>query len=802
MQSNSNNTNGNSGISPYNSTNDGFDFQYLVAKVAGNWKWFVLSLVSCLAIAMLYLLYAIPTYTITARVLVNGSNSTKIQSGVTETDVLGKLGMFSQENDVNNELIAIHSRTLIEQAIHDLQMNVSYWAQGEIRFAEVYMKSPFLIKLLELKGGLDAPLSWDVRIDNDKVKFMDDFSDTTFTRTWGDTVRLKFCTFVLLQNPEVRPVKDPTLPLGMKIAPYDPTYYSYNGGLLTFLSAPLTTSMDITLDASVPKKGEDFVNYLIKLYIKSKIDASNAVADSTISFIDERIKLVSNQLGNVEQRIQSFNESEGITDISALSNFLVGANSDAEKALSAQSAQIAWVKTIETVLQDEKRTLPTVAPITDQAYIQLVEKYNTLQQTRQQLLQFNTEENPQVKSVDVQLKLIRGNLIKTLETYKDGLIAANANLAKTSSTVKSSIQRMPTQQRLSLDASRKQDVLQELYVYLLTVKEQTAVTKSNSIAPVRVLDPALASVFPTWPIKPVIIIVAIFLGLLIPSAVILINELTNNKVTTPSDILLSTTAPVIAEINESKSLNPVVVTKESRTAVAEQFRTLRTNLLFKLANTNDKIIMCTSTISGEGKSFVSLNLANALALSGKKVLLVDMELRKAQLSKDLGIENKIGIADFLERGATLNEVIQPSGINENLWVLSSGELVSNPSETLLNDKMQLFFDEMKKKFDYVIVDTPPAAVVTDAQVVGRFADLTLYVVRQKYTFKKHIDAIEDLNVNNKLKNIYIIFNGIQLVPGYNQGYGFGYRFDDDFGYYHQEEPEAKKPFFSRLFPES
>ena len=211
QSSNNNNSNGTTDISTYTSKNDGFDFKYLVAKVVGNWKWFSLSLGLCLVLGVLYILYAIPTFTITARVMVNGDNANKIQSGVSESDVLGKLGMFSQQPDVNNELVAIHSRTLIEQAIHDLQYNVSYWGQGAIRFAEVYKRSPFYINLLDLKGGLDYPLAWDVRIDKDKVKFMDDFSDTSFTATWGDTLTLKFCKFVLIQNSEVI-MKDPKLP--------------------------------------------------------------------------------------------------------------------------------------------------------------------------------------------------------------------------------------------------------------------------------------------------------------------------------------------------------------------------------------------------------------------------------------------------------------------------------------------------------------------------------------------------------------------------------------------------------------
>jgi len=792
------------GLTNYNnSQNDGFDFRYLVAKVAGNWQWFALSLILCVGLGVLYILYGIPTFTITARVLVNGRNANKISSGVNETSILNELGLFSQENDINNEMLQLNSRTLLEKAIHDLQYNVSYWAQTPIRFAESYTKSPFYIDLIDLKGGLDNPLAWDVRIDGDKVKFMDDYTDDKFTLTWGDTAKLKFCTFVLVKNPNSPEVKDPNFPMGLKIAPFAATYYAISESILTFLSAENTTSMDITFDASVPEKGEDFINHLIDLYVQTKINSNNAIADSTIEFINDRIAGVARELSNVEGGIQSFQKSNNITDIQEQGKFLIGQSSDAIKAAAALQAKIIWIDGLENNLADEtdfQRTLPTTSPIDDQAYIALVEKYNTLQQQRQAMLLTTTENNPQVQGIDAQLKQIRSNLLKTLRTYKDGLLVSQNNLQSQSTSVQAAIQKMPSQQRQYLEATRRQDVMQQLYVYLLTVREQTAVSKSDDIAPIRVVDAAKAGVYPYWPNKIIVIIAAIFLGILIPSVTILINELNNNKVTTREDITSATTAPLIAEISESKSKNPIVVSRELRTAVAEQFRTLRTNLLFKLEGTGNKVIMCTSTSSGEGKSFVTLNLAVAMALSGKKVLLVDMELRKAQISSDLGLENNVGIADYLEKGEVFKNVIMPSGIDENLWVLSSGSLTANPSEALLNDKMKTLFEEMRSKFDFIIIDTPPAAVVTDAQIVGMYADITLYIVRQKFTFKKHVDLIEDLKLNGKLKNISVILNDVKLVPGYNLGYGFGYRLDEDNGYYHSESVETKKSLLQKIFP--
>lgn len=814
QSSNQPNDNTNMGIVGYKGQEDGFDFKYLVAKVAGNWKWFALSLILTVGIGVLYLLYAIPTFTVTARILVNGDNANKINSGVNETSILNELGIFSQQNDVNNEMQQLHSRTLIEKAISDLQLNVSYWAQGDIRFAESYTRSPFFIDLLELKGGLDNPLAWDVRIYGDSVLFMDDYSADKFWLKWGDTTTVKdnkYCTFVLRRNPEFPDIKKikSDLPLGLKIASFNATYYAVSENMLIFLSAENTTMMDIALDYPMPTKGEDFVNHLIELYVQRKIQSNNAVADSTMAFIDERISGVARELSAAEGRVQNVLTSGNITDISEASKALIGESSDATQKLQNTQDKMKAVDLVERYLNDPSKQssdLPTTTSIDDQTYISQVQKYNNLQSQRQTALLTTTENNPTIKNIDNQILLSRGILKNILSTYKESLSYGASSAEQLSASVQSRVSKAPVQQRQYLEASRRQDVLQQLYVYLLTVREQTAVTKSNNIAPIRVIDRAQSGVYPYWPNKAIVIIACIFLGLVIPSAVILINELSNNKVITPLDIVGSTSAPLIAEISESKSSKPIVVSKESRTAVAEQFRTLRTTILSKFSESGNgkqgKVIMLTSTVSGEGKSFVSLNLAAALALVGKKVLIVDLELRKAQLSRDLGLDNNIGIANYLEKNASLNDVILPSGVNENLWALVAGNLDANPSEVLLNDRMKTLFEDMRQKFDYIVLDTPPAALVTDAQVIGTYADMTLYVTRQKYTYKKHIDVIEDFKLNNKLKNIYVIMNDVKLVPGYNQGYGIGFRFDEDHGYYQQEDTKEKRSLLQRIFPEA
>lgn len=797
-----------------------FDIKYLWAKFMGNWKWFAFSVGLCLAIAVLYILYGTPSFDINTTVLVNGDNANKINGGQSESDLLQKLGLFQSQPDANNVLWLIHSRSLVEQTIKDLQMNVSYWGQGDVRFAETYKKSPFFIKVLKLKNSLEYPLEWDIRIDGNKVHFTDLYTQYTFTKTWGDTIGStrernpnevltdaqkkeakedyeethNETAFVLLQNPDVQPEKDPKHPLGLKIMTYGAAYVQYSENILALFPATNTTTINITLTTSQPQKGEDFLSYMLQLYIKSYIQANNAVADSTISFIDNRIKGVEAELSGVEAGLQSYKQSQSITDLTEFAKSLIGSSNESRQAVTSQQVAISNVQATLDYLNDPSHnnsSLPSAATINDGTYQTLQEKYNNLQLQRQQYVLTSTEANPQVKGIDAQLSQIRSSLIKALETYKTGLETNKAELEKRDVAFSGAIQKVPVQQRQFLEYQRRQDVLQSLYVYLLTVREQTAVAGYNNFGPIQIIDRPQAAVYPWWPNKIIVPLAAIFLGLLIPACSIFIKELLNNKIISPGDVVANTTAPVVAEISHTRSKNSIVVTKESRSPVAEQFRTLRTNLLFRMAKSNEKVILCSSGSSNEGKTFVSINLATAFALAGKKVLLIDFDLRKMQLTETLGLQDKTGIGDYLENHASFTGVVQPSGIDPNLWVVTAGISATNPSEILLSEKILQFFQEARNKFDFIILDTAPVAVVTDAQVIAPFADITLYVVRQKHTFKKHIEVIEDLRQNNKMRNINVILNDVQLVSGYNHGFGYGFRFDEGYDYYQEDETEKR-----------
>ncbi|MBS1729229.1 MAG: polysaccharide biosynthesis tyrosine autokinase [Bacteroidetes bacterium] len=786
-------------IQVYNEKGNDFDFKYLVAKVLGNWYWYVLSGILCFGIAILYNIYATPMYHTYSRVLVNGENGNKTSAGLSESSILTDLGLFSTQTDVNNELQIILSKTILNQAIRDLQLNVTYWSQGDIRYQESYDKSPFFIKILNLVDVIDKPFEYDIRINKNKVSFTDDETDSSFTATWGDTLNFHYGKWVLEKNPAAEET-DSTHQLGMKIDSYGNTYMNvYLDNVTAFITTTDVTTIDLNVDVSIRKKGEDLLNKIIQLYVQSSVDANNKVADSTIAFIDSRMVGVSKELGDIDRNIEGFKKSNNLTDLDVQSKALVETTADIQNQVSQQDVQIKVIQDLINYLNDDRnneRIMPTTAPISDPAFVALLERYNSMQLDRQKSLLNLTENNPAVKSIDMQLVQQRSDLLKMLKTFLNGLVVNQADLKRRNSLVDNSVQKVPTQQRIYLDYSRQQAVLQGLFTYLLQTKEQTEVSRYNNISPIRIIDAPQADPLPYWPSGLILYLSAFVLGCLIPSAVLFFKELLNNKVLTPNDISNETSVPVVAEINHNKSEDVIAVAKDSRTAISEQFRTLRTNMQYLMTGSDDKVVMMTSSMSGEGKTFVAINLGSALAISGKKVVIVEMDLRKPKVSSALGISNENGMTNYIVTNVPESSVIKPTQIHENCFLVSSGTIPPNPSELITNPKVASLFTYLRENFDYIIVDAPPVGLVTDALIIGQFTDLNFYIIRQKYTFKRQIKLVEELFINNRLKRLNIILNDVKKIAGYNYGYGYGYGKGYGYGYY---EEKKQKSLLKRMF---
>lgn len=788
MQDSYNDLNVSRNVSPHHD----IDVKFLVGKIFGNWYWYVLSVFLFLVLATFIFFYTSPYYTVMGRVLVNGYNSQGRQIvGTDQATVLGDLGKNSYPNSVSNELEIIHSRTIIEKTIHDLELNLQYFGKNAIRYEEIYKESPYFIHVLYLNDDkIIEPIEYDVKADDKKVWFEDEDTDSSFTASYGDTLTFWYGSWVLERNPAAV-IKNPDRRLGLIINSYHATLKMLMDDIEAITTTEYVNIIDLSITAQCPAKNEDMLRHIINLYVKSDVDNNNRIADSTIAFINNRLIKVSEDLNNIDKNIETFKKENGITDISDDSKQLLQLSSTVSNDLADKQVQLKVVDDLEKYLMDEHnntRVMPTTAPIQDAAFVQTLEKYNTLQLQRQGYLQNSTEQNPNVKSIDIQLSQLRGDLLSMMRTFKRGITTEQNELLSRNNQVVGNIKKVPTKERIYIDYTRKQNVVQELYLYLLQTREQTEVSKSYNIGPIRVIDEVKRGPMPFFPTWVILIPCALFLGLLVPSVVIFLKELLNTKVITTNDISNATYVPVVADINHNKEGKTVVVSKDDRSQVAEQFRTLRTNLHFLLPDASEKTVLVTSSMGGEGKSFIAVNLAAAVALSGKKVLIMELDLRKPYIYSILGVDNNEGFSNYIISDINARDIIRPTNLHPDCYYIGPGMLPPNPAELLAHDRVKQLFDEVKPEFDYIIVDCAPVGLVTDALLLRKYVDTVLYVVRQRFTYKKQINLVQGLANDKKFKNINIVFNDIKRVPGY--GYTYGYNSSQN--YYGE-----RKSFFGR-----
>jgi len=748
----------------------------LIDKFMANWYWFALCIILGLCAAWLYLRYATPSYSINAKILVQDEQK---GGNIPGEEVLQQLQLFTNKSNVDNEVEILQSRSLMEQVVRNLQLNVSYWQEGRMKTAEVFRRLPFTAHWLNLNDTLKEvryrlePVSENrFRIYSNDVKIKEG--------AWGDTVHL--------QEGVMQLVRKPYYPLGeddfiIKVVSVDAAVAAFRKSLNVSIPNKQVSVIDLQLSSPIPEKGEWILNELIDAYMKASVEAKNRIADSTIAFVDNRLALVSQELTGVEKNIQEFKQANQLADLSEQAKVLINNTSDFSKQLTEQEVKLSVINSLEQYISDEqnnKRIVPSSLVLQDPTFVALVEKYNNFQVERERLLISNTPAHPLVQNIDGQLKLLRADLQSNLASFKTGIETSIRELKNRSGQLDRKIQQVPAKERVFLDYSRQQAIKQELYLFLLKKREESAISKSSNLAVARVIDPAKSDALPFMPKRTLIYLVGLLLGIALPSVILYLGDVLNRRVVNKKDITGNTPVPILAEISHTKEKEDIVIRKGTVTPVAEQFRTMRTNLQFVLSGAQDKVILLTSSMSGEGKSFVAMNLAATLALSGKKVVLMEMDLRKPKISEKLNLSCQEGFSTYAIGRTPLEALIQPSGIHENCWVITSGPIPPNPAELLLLEQTKQLFMVLRKQFDYIVVDTAPVGLVTDAQLLGYHADVTLFLVRQGYTFKPQLQLSKELYIQGKLPRMNLVINDVKAGVGY--GYSYGYQYGYSYGY--------------------
>jgi len=772
-----------------------FSAEKLFAKARVYWPGFVASVALSLLGGYAYMQYKTPVYVTSAKLLVKDER----KGGLAEGQIFQDIGVKSPTSSVDNEIEIFKSKMLMSRVVADMDLNIRYYIPGSLKPEEVYKKSlPLYILPLYNDSAVVTDKVYDVTLSGGSITLKNN------TGTWsahaGDTVRTDIGTVYIVPNAATNTIANEQLQC--IISPIDKVAKAYIDALNIAAINKQVSIVKLDLYDIIPQRGRDVVNKLMEEYMQANVDDRNRVAESTIGFIDERLAIVSSELSGIESEIKTFKQENSLTNVNEQSKALLEYSADNTRELTQQEIQLSIITYLEEFLNknaNNTRAIPSTSFVQDLSLTAMVNNYNALLAQKEALLLSQTPSSPYIRNIDNQLKLAREDMKGNLSSLRHGLELSIREMKKRMGLVDSEIKQVPAKEKTFLEYARQQQIKQELYLFLLKKREETAITKSSTTPNARVVDYAESKDEPVEPNPLKVYLAAFAIGLLLPAARVAWKELLNIKVAGKETIEEHTTIPVIAEIGHNRTDEQIVVTQTSRSKIAEQFRALRTNTQFLLTNDNEKAILVTSSMSGEGKSFVSLNLAATLAMSGKKVVLLELDLRKPRISAALHIHTKAGFSAYAIGKISYEELVVPSGISENLFIVPAGPVPPNPSELVMLPSVQRLFARLKEEFDIIIIDSAPVGLVTDAQVLGSHADATMYIVRQKHTYKQQLNVADRLYTEGKLPRMNIVLNDTDNkygAYGYGQ-YGNGYFDDEDENGVKGIISKIKKPLFKR-----
>lgn len=766
---------------------DNKDLLLFIGRIISNWYWFALCALLCLLLSLLYLRYTSPAYMIKAKLLVSDDK----KGGMMEPSALLDIGsLMGVKNSVDNEVEVLRTEDLMREVVLAERAHIAYFHAGQLHNVPA-MAAPFTVTLISSPDSIRDGLVLKVRhLPTGGLELSN--KDTLFKTTYGQAVLLpRIGTVSLHPNPSIQTADGD---YGFSIVPIRAAVTMLSEAFSVEVTNKNVSTIDLSLVHPLPKRGEQYLQTLIKKYVELNLHDKNAVADSTLSFISDRLRVVTAELAGVENRISGYKKNTKLADISEQSKIMLQTSSSYSKSLAETETQLAVLDAMASYLNEAKspRVVPSSIIPQDITFNTLIPRYNELVMQRDRLLLGNTEHNPIVKNVDAQLSSLRADMIINVKNTRQQLDLSLQKQQQMNSELSGQLARVPTIERGYIDLARMQQIKQAQYLFLQQKWDETAIGRTANVANSKVIDSPKADELPIAPKKKLIYVLGLFVGLLIPLVIFYLKDMLNVRVRSVEDITAKTGLPILGGIAHSEEQEQVVVTKSSRSPITEQFRAMRTNLEFILQG--GKTILFTSSMSGEGKSYVALNLAVTLALLNKRVVLLEMDLRKPSITSKLGLKSNKGFSHFMVRPEMeVDEIISPSGGHELVDLIQAGVIPPNPAELLVLPRMQLLMDTLKERYDYILMDAPPVGLVTDAQLLNRYADLCLYIVRQDFTLKEQLFIPTDLDRKGKIKPIQLVVNDMKARGTYDRGYGYGYGYGD----YGQEQKSAKWKFWKK-----
>lgn len=774
--------------------NSNINIREELEKYIIHWRWFVLSIFLVLVLAFIYLRYAEKTYQINTTIIVKDER--RGGGMASEMAAFSDLAMFSGgKSNVENETQILKSRAIAEKTVRRLQLNIAYISEGRLKKSELYDDSPIRFNFVERVFDFD-----NIRY----TFYLKNISENSFelrseeevigTFEYGATIPTLLGKLIVTKN---TPKPTPTITKeGIKedennssketiieIFPINQVVNYFLRNLQVNPTDKFSSVIDLSLLDPTPTKGVDYLNNLVSIYNEEAIADKRFVSEKTSEFIDSRLVLITEELGDAEKTVEGYKSQHKLTDIPTEVSLYLQSASVYEKRIIENETELKVVISMIEFLKNSKpnELLPGNIVSSDASSSSLINQYNNLVLERNRIRASSTDSNPAVVKLDDQIASMKASVSESLSRLKNSLQITQKELVAKEKELESKLAQVPRQEREFRIIDRQQKVKEAIYLYLFQKREETAIALAATDLNAKVVDEAKAGNNPVSPKNNIILLAALILGGLIPFAIIYLKNLLDTKIKNRMDIENNTNIPFLGDIPHSDS-NEQIIEISSRSSSAEAIRIIRTNLEFMLNNSPEgeaKTIFLTSTFPKEGKTFTSVNIAGTIALSNKKTLLIGMDLRNPRLDDYLKIPNR-GVSDFLVgKEESVNKYIVKVDGFTNFYALPAGTIPPNPAELLMGNKIVEMFNQLKKEYDYIIVDTAPVSLVTDTLLIAKHAHTFIYVARANYLDKRMLKLPNDLYKQGKLPNMSIVLNDTDTSKGYGNGYGYGYGYGQD-----------------------
>ncbi|MEO6221213.1 MAG: polysaccharide biosynthesis tyrosine autokinase [Ginsengibacter sp.] len=757
-----------------------------ISKYLSYYPLFIISLVVCIGTGIAYLRYAIPKYKATTLVFIK-NNKNSVSNDLIETALSGS----SAGPNLDNEIQLISSGSLMERVVSKNRFNISYYHLGSVRKTDIYLDAPFrlipqaiddsdsffsiTLKNLNNDGGIIETGS------KDKIK--------KFPFKWNTPFMSGKKTFLLVKNEDIPKKAEDYI---VTWSPVKETAAEIASKIIVGLLSKKTSIIQLSILIENVDRGKEILNALAKEYNLSDIEDRNVVSQNTIRFIDDRLGIISTDLSGVEGRLENYQGSKGLVNVSIQSSQSFENSNNLSKEIAANNIKQGVTQSIMSYFNNttgQDKLVPSTLGLDDPTLAALISNYNELQMRKQKEAPSLAENGIIMKDLNNQLNTVKGSVLVALQNISSNLKQNENSLQQQNGQYRQFLSALPRNERAMQEIKRKQSVTEGLYLYLLQKREEAAVSSTSSnISNYKQIDPA-KGFGPVEPNGTNIKIYSALLGLLLPFGIIYLRDMLNDKIITRKDIIHKIDIPIVGEVSHITKKQSRGVAIMQRDIVGEEFRIIRTNLYFLLQKKDKQVILITSSVGSEGKSFISLNLAAVLAIPGKKVALLEFDMRKPSIVSHLKIETSKGLNEYFSGQITnipdiyyILEDLIPS-----LHIYPSGPTPKYAGDLFLSEKLPVLFETLKAQYDYIIIDSAPVGLVSDASILGEYADTVLFIIRQRFTLKKQLEFVSEMSRTKKLSNLGFIFNDVK-TGGKIGYYGYGQTLNKKYGY----EAKTKK----------